>query len=129
MARGLECHQKAELDGSEEVADVLSPGSLSAWMTGSLFSSRTPFAGYVIKSIQDCRRGPLDAQSMALFPIPLPRDGAWMVDPQSFGAQRRYRLAVRRAIHLAVLALNYVYLSSPMSCLHLLRRKPQSAPL
>ena len=118
---------QAELDVGEEVADVLSPGSLSAWMTGMLrclFSSKTPFAGYVIKSIQDCRRGPLDAQSMALFPIPLPRDGAWMVDPQNFGVQRRYRLAVRRAVHLAVLALNYLYLSSPMSCLHLLRRKP-----
>ena len=118
---------QAEFEMGGEVADVLSPGSLSAWMTGMLrclFSSKTPFSGYVIKSIQDCRRGSLDAQSMALFPIPLPRDGAWMVDPQNFGVQRRYRLAVRRAVHLAVLALNYVYLSSPMSCLHLLRRKP-----
>ena len=127
--REIDYNQVFEFDVTLENAKVLRPGSLSAWVTGmmrALQMSRTPLAYYVIKGIQGCRGQLVSATSTALFPIPLPRDDAWMGVPEKLGKQRRFRLALRRAVHLVVLALNYVYLSSPMSCLSLLRRSPSA---
>ena len=110
------------------MVNELHPGSLHAWIVAlvkCLLGARTAFGYYLSSSIRCCRFGKF-AKSTALFPIPVPFDRAWLSRPKS-GSDRRYRRALERAVHLCVVALNYMYLESPFACLDGLRRCPNAS--
>eukprot|EP00438_Fugacium_kawagutii_P022811 Skav208203 [mRNA] locus=scaffold2026:167899:172464:+ [translate_table: standard] len=108
----------------------LHPNSLLAWVNGVLrliLESRTSFGAFVSASIRSCR-GSRHASSSALFPIPLPVEDVWRNCPR-LGKERREKLAVRKALHLCIMALNYTYLASPFASLEQQRRCPGPAHL
>ena len=86
--------------------------------------SGTPFGHFVMKAIQSCRGVRHDAPPDALFPIPLPLDGAWIRTPHGLSKERRLRLAFRRMVHLCVIALNFIHHRAPFSSLTSMRRCP-----
>eukprot|EP00435_Cladocopium_sp_Y103_P010770 s1163_g2.t2 len=109
------------------MVNELHPGSLHAWtlaLVKCFLNAKTPFGYYVSCSIRSCRLGRL-AKSSALFPIPVPFEAAWLSRPKS-GANRRYRTALRRAVHLCIAALNFMYLEAPFASLVGLRRCPNA---
>ena len=69
-------------------------------------------------------RGPRDETQAALFPLPLPLGDVCDSGLRKLGATRRARLAVRRALFLAVAALNYLHFKNPFSQLMLIQRCP-----
>ena len=74
--------------------------SMHAWVNGVLrnvLKGKTQFGFYVLNSIHSCRKPRLSPASAALFPIPMPFEGIWDLDPKRLGPERRFRLAVQRA--------------------------------
>ena len=105
------------------------PMSLHAWswsLTRCLLRGRTSFSLFLRRSLGGCLGGPLDVAATALFPIPLPRDVQGVFGPQRFGKARRFRAAVRRMVHLAVMALNFLHCGGGLDY-ELLRRSPSEA--
>ena len=88
-----------------------------------MMASRCAFSFYV-RSVLHCSRGPRDAVATALFPIPLPLDGAWVFGLHRYGKDRRLRLARRRLVHLSIMALNYLYFRQPLNTLPSMQRRP-----
>ena len=102
------------------------PMSLHAWswsVTRCLLRGRTSFSMFLRRSLGGCLGGPLDVAATALFPIPLLRDVQGVFGPQKFGKARRFRAAVRRMVHLAVMALNFLHCGGGLDY-ELLRRSP-----
>lgn len=89
----------------------------------SMMASRCAFAFYV-RSVLHCSHGPRGAVATALFPIPLPLDGAWVFGLHRYGKDRRYRLAKRRLVQLSIMALNYLYFRQPLKTLSGMQRRP-----
>ena len=89
-----------------------------------LKGSGTPFAHFVFRAFHCCRGDRHDAPPDALFPIPLPMDGAWDRIPGGLSKDRRLRLAYRRMVHLCVIALNFLHHRAPFSTLPTMRRCP-----
>lgn len=89
-----------------------------------LKGSGTPFAHFVFRAFHCCRGVRRDASPDALFPIPLPLDGAWGRIPDGLSKDRRLRLAYRRMVHLCVIALNFLHHRAPFSSLSTMRRCP-----
>ena len=89
----------------------------------SMMASRCAFSFYV-RSVLHCSHGPRDAVATALFPIPLPLDGAWVFGLQRYGKDRRLRLARRRLVQLSIMALNYLYFRQPLKTLPGMQRRP-----
>lgn len=77
-------------------------------MLKNVISSRTAFGAYVSKVLSSCRDRSTLPVSTALFPIPLPLDDVWRVGPLKLGVARRRRRAMKRLVHLIIMALNYV---------------------
>ena len=105
------------------------PMSLHAWswsLTRCLLRGRTSFSMFLRRSLGGCLGGPLDVAATALFPIPLLRDVQGVFGPQRFGKARRFRAAVRRMVHLAVMALNFLHCGGGLDY-ELLRRSPSEA--
>ena len=94
----------------------------------SVLRSRCSFSYFVHVSLQRSR-GVRSSTATALFPIPLPLDNAWDFGLQRLGKSRRERLAVRRMVHLAVLALNYLHFRQPLKCLPNMQRRPSALHL
>ena len=92
-------------------------------MIRQLLASRTRFSYFVLKCIL-VSRGDRDEPLAALFPLPFPRDDVWESGLKKLGSTRRARLAERRALFLAVAALNYMHFRNPFSQLKLLQRCP-----
>ena len=100
--------------------------SFPAWADGQvrrILASRTPFSFYLVQAIIGCRGGRYGSPSTALFPIPLPCLKVWE-SACGRGMKSRVARACQKLLHLAVLALNFEYLSQPLSTLSLLRRPP-----
>ena len=81
---------------------------------------------FLRRSLVGCLGGHLDVTATALFPIPLPPDLQGVFGPQRFGKARRFRAAIRRMIHLAVIALSFLHCGGGLD-LELLRRSPSQA--
>ena len=87
--------------------------------------SRTAFGRYLSKTFHLSRDGP-PASPTALFPLPLPFENvAAALAP---GQQERspYEVAVDKALHVIISALNYIYCASSFPDLQLIRRQPNS---
>ena len=100
--------------------------SLFGWANGMLrhlCSGRTSFSFFVRRCLQ-ISRGVRSGTSTALFPLPLPLGDAWFGGLRSLGAERRYRLALRRVVSLVVMALNFLHYENPFEILPGLRRRP-----
>ena len=96
----------------------------ACWPERYLKGSGTPFAHFVFRAFHCCRGVRRDAPPDALFPIPLPLDGAWGRIPDGLSKDRRLRLAYRRMVHLCVIALNFLHHRAPFSSLSTMRRCP-----
>ena len=59
----------------------------------------------------------------------MPLDDVWLSRLHGLGKQRRDRVAQRKALHLCIAALNYMYLSAPFASLQNVRRCPSPAHL
>ena len=94
----------------------------------SVLRARCSFSYFVHVSLQRSR-GVRSSTATALFPIPLPLDNAWDFGLQRLGKSRRERLAVRRMVHLAVMALNYLHFRQPLKCLPNMQRRPSALHL
>ena len=112
----------------EELQQFGSSGGVpfAAWVNGQvrrILASKTAFSFYVVQAMIGCRGGRSGSPSTALFPIPLPSLKVW---DSSCGRGQRARLAraYLKLLHLVVLALNFEYLSQPLSALPLLWRPP-----
>lgn len=112
----------------EELQQFGSSGGVpfAAWVSGQvrrILASKTAFSFYVVQAMIGCRGGRSGSPSTALFPIPLPSLKVW---DSSCGRGQRARLAraYLKLLHLVVLALNFEYLSQPLSALPLLWRPP-----
>ena len=93
-----------------------------------LLSTRTSFSYFLLKSISNCR-GRSSTASTALFPIPIPFDDIWGRPMKRMNRRRREEVARRQLVHLAVMALNFMHSTAPLSCLDLLWRRPSSLHL
>ena len=89
----------------------------------STMRSRCAFSFYV-RCVLRCSHGVRGAVATALFPIPLPPDGAWVFGLQRLGSSRRMRLARRRLVQLAIMAINYVHFRQPLKTLPGMQRRP-----
>ena len=106
---------------------VLGPISFDAWVRSllkSLLASRTAFGAYVAMVLSSCRDRSSMPVSSALFPIPMPLDEAWIDGPKKLGVARRQRRAIKRLVHLIIMALNYAFASSPFSNMKMIWRQP-----
>ena len=105
----------------------LGPVSFEAWvlsMLKNVILSRTAFGAYVSKVLSSCRDRSTLPVSTALFPIPLPLDDVWRVGPLKLGVARRRRRAMKRLVHLIIMALNYVHSRSPFGDFKMIWRRP-----
>ena len=105
----------------------LGPLFFDAWvlsMLKNVISSRTAFGAYVSKVLSSCRDRSTLPVSTALFPIPLPLGDVWRVGPMKLGVSRRRRRAMKRLVHLIIMALNYVYSHSPFGDFKMIWRQP-----
>ncbi len=89
----------------------------------STMRSRCAFSFYV-RCVLHCSHGARGAVATALFPIPLPQDGAWVFGLQRLGSSRRMRLARRRLVQLAIMAINYIHFRQPLKTLPSMQRRP-----
>ncbi len=100
--------------------------SFVAWVDGQvrrILATRTAFSFYCMQSIISCRRGRFGASSTALFPVPIPNMKVW--EPtRCRGKKARDVQACYKLLHVAVMALNFEYLSHPLGSLAMLRRPP-----
>ena len=115
-----------KIDGHGAAVNEQRATSFHAWtegVTDLIAGSSTGFGMYLSQSFLCCKDGRLPS-STALFPIPIPCLELWSSRPKALGRERRERRAVQKALHLIVMALNYLYLASPMSSLSGLRRCP-----
>ena len=92
--------------------------SLTRWV----LASRTSFGHFLSKTLNICRDGPL-APPTALFPLPVPAKEPYAEGPGG-SKSAKLQLAVDRALHVIVMALNFVYHSKSYAPLELLRRQP-----
>ena len=100
--------------------------SFESWVEGQvrrILGSKSAFSFFCMKSICSCRSGRLGTASTALFPIPVPYLRAW-TSARGRGAKQRRSQALQKLLNMAVMALNFEYLRSPLSVVHLLRRPP-----
>lgn len=100
--------------------------SFDCWVEGQvrrILASRSAFSFFCMKSICSCRSGRNGTASTALFPIPVPYLRAW-TSARGRGAKQRRSQALQKLLNMAVMALNFEYLRSPVSVVHLLRRPP-----
>ena len=111
----------------KEIKDFSSGGwCFPAWVDGQVrrtLASRTRFSFYCMQAIIGCRGRRFGSASTALFPIPLPDLKVWC-SARGRGSKARHSEACQKLLHLAILALNFEYLSHPLGSVQLLRRSP-----
>ena len=127
--RPSELSRKERTFGIQDVprGPGLGPLSFEAWvlsMLKNVISSRTAFGAYVSKVLSSCRDRSTLPISTALFPIPLPLGDVWRIGPMKLGVSRRRRRAMKRLVHLIIMALNYVYSHSPFGDFKMIWRQP-----
>ena len=89
-----------------------------------ILASRTPFASFLAQSFHIQRCGSVPAS--VVFPLPLADFGLFASSGPKL-SQRRWRTLVRkRAMHVIIIALNYLHGGLSFSQLHLLGRRPNS---
>lgn len=116
---------------ADDVAVTRSEVPFTKWVhqhVRRLLAARTPFSYFLLKSISSCRGGRY-AASTALFPIPVPFDDVWNGAPQRISKEKRIRNARRKLVHIAVMALNYLHSTAPLSSVELLWRRPSALHL
>ena len=100
---------------------------IPAWVEGfvrRILQSKTRYSFFLHRSISQSRDSRSLQVSTALFPIPIPFFGIWDVGPRKMNSEARHLKAIRKLIHVAVMALNYTHDQSVFHCLELLRRRP-----
>ena len=113
---------------SSLLGDVPFPSWVEQFLR-QIIGARTSFSYFVLQSISTCRRGRDDSSATDLYPIPVPFVDIFGVGPQRMSQRRRQLLALKKLLHLVVVALNYEYFRSPFSVMHLLRRRPSALHL
>ena len=99
-------------------------GLAMSFVPGAL-ESRTAFAAFLRRTLHLSRRG-LPPPASVLLPLPVPHPGIFRHVPRA-GLQFRQKIACRRLLHAAVMAINFVYhdcVPVPMDCL---ARQPSPA--
>ena len=114
--------------GSELVKDEISTLSFSfqTWcmsLTRWVLSAKTAFSKYLASTLRLCRIGPQSSPT-ALFPLPLPSFAPYAAWVPGGPRGRRKELALNRALHVLVCALNYTYMASSFPPQDLIRRQP-----
>ena len=118
---------EAPLFGSETPAANASPCapdvertvSFRSWamkLAPLILRARAPFSSFLCKTLH-LQLGSRSAPAHALFPLPVPFPGVFRrCDPQ-LGSRARGKVAVKRAAHVAVMALNYLHNNLlPLAC-------------
>eukprot|EP00435_Cladocopium_sp_Y103_P014486 s4341_g3.t1 len=93
--------------------------SLTRWS----LKSRTGFGHFLSTTLSLTRDGPTAAPT-ALFPLPLPVVRPYAECPEGSRGRTVYDVALDRALHVMISALNYMYWSRSSPPLDLLRRQP-----
>ena len=100
---------------------------IPAWVEGfvrRILQSKTRYSFFLQQSISQSRDGRSGHVSTTLFPIPIPFMEVWFSGPKRMNSDARHLKAVRKLVHVAVMALNYTHEQSPFHWLELLRRHP-----
>ena len=93
--------------------------SLSRWV----LDSRTGF-GRFLRAIFSLQRSGQPALHTALFPLPVPFPGIFAKGPVDKLKKRGRQLAIQKAVHVMVMALNYLYCARSFPSLDHFRRQP-----
>ena len=114
--------------GPELMKDEISTLSFSfqTWcmsLTRWVLSAKTAFSKYLASTLRLCRDGPQSSPT-ALFPLPLPSFAPYAAWVPGGPRRKKRELAINRALHVLVCALNYVYMASSFPPLDLIRRQP-----
>ena len=132
-SRRIGYHQREEFSAPERLPrSLLEEVPLPSWVEQFLrqiIGARTSFSYFVIQSISTCRRGRDDSSATGLYPIPLPFVGIFGVGPQKMSQKRRQLGALKKLLHLVVVALNFEHFRKPFAVVHLLRRRPSALHL
>ena len=99
--------------------------SFSRWCSSlcpRVLASRTPFGAYLKKSLQILRWESSPAK--LLFPLPVPQPGVFDPLPARVSSRRRRKIALGRALHVVVMALNFVHADCEFRNLDQLARPP-----
>ena len=106
----------------------ISPGSMLAALPRWILRSKTKFAAFLARTFHIKRCG--NSSASAVFPIPAPFCGLFDVQGSpKLGARRWSRLCHRRALHVVVMALNYIHNDMSPVPSALLGRRPSHAHL
>ena len=106
---------------------LLHPTPFNSWVhqfVRQVLAARTRFSYFVMRTISASRSGRNDITATALFPIPFPFEEAFVDGPDFSSKKKRRTKALQKLMHLAVMALNYEHVKSPMTILQLIRRRP-----
>ena len=85
--------------------------------------TRGSFGAFVVSTLHLLQELP-PAPAQVLFPLPTPFPGCFQHVPPSKGSRVRSRVAVRRVVHVAVMACNFLFSGCRVPCLKSLRRRP-----
>ena len=126
----LESSRGGELDGdssnlfTEEISFCQALACLPRW----ILRTRTRFSAFLARTFHIRRCGICPAS--AVFPIPVPCLGLFdkQVCPK-LSSRRWHQLCILRTIHVAVMALNYIYSGCTEVPMELLGRRPNSIHL
>ena len=103
--------------------EMMRPTPFPSWVeqfVRQVSGAKTGFSYFVLQSISASRSGRTDSTATALFPIPYPHDDVFWSGPDHLGKKYRHVRALRKMLHLAVMALNFEHFRSPMSILPVL---------
>ena len=109
--------------------DLMAPTPFVSWVyqfIRQVLSARTRFSFFLMKTISANRSGRDGYTATALFPIPFPFEDAFRVGPDLRSKKRRQLDAMRKLLHLVIMALNYEHFKKPLTILQLIRRRPSA---
>ena len=109
----------ARLEEEVSIAQILS--ALPRW----ILRTRTPFAAFLARSFHIKRCG--SSPTSTVFPVPAPHLGLFDAQATSRLSARKWtRLCLQRALHVVVMALNYIHSGNAFVPISALGRRPNA---
>lgn len=112
--------------GADDPWKELQTFSFSPWrrrLCSLVLRTRTPFAAFLKTTLHASRSSSL-APAHALFPLPIPKPGIFEPLPSRCSSQKRRRVAIDRAFHIIVCALNFLHADCSFPSLELMTKEP-----
>ena len=91
-------------------------------------NSGTPFGAFLLATFHLTRSG-VSAPAKLLFPLPVPKPGIFVPLPSRCSSRRRRKVGFEQALHVVVMALNFLHADCTFGSLQSLEAIPDEAQL